>query len=342
MAKKICISGYYGFNNFGDELILKILVQNLKHCLNSAAITVFSVNPAITSQKLDVESVNTFKLLEIINSIKNTDFLISGGGSLLQDVSSCKSLIYYLFVLFTAFVFRKKIIIFAQGIGPINNFLLRKLTFFILKQSFYITVRDEKSLKLLLDNNINAKLCADPVWNISAVKQENEKNIGIQLRDFSFINDNFIFKLAQNINKYYFNKNIYIFSLQNKIDLRVCEKLKSVLKRINPQINIKLTENFDNDKIIQDICSMNTLISMRYHACLIGIKACIKVLPINYDIKVKTLTEKYNLTCINSVEDMDEAFKIFETSSIDFDKIKQNIPKFDFSELKKVIENKIV
>ena len=30
MTKKICISGYYGFNNFGDETILKILINNLK------------------------------------------------------------------------------------------------------------------------------------------------------------------------------------------------------------------------------------------------------------------------------------------------------------------------
>ena len=30
MNKRVCISGYYGFDNFGDEAILKTLVENLK------------------------------------------------------------------------------------------------------------------------------------------------------------------------------------------------------------------------------------------------------------------------------------------------------------------------
>ena len=30
MAKKVVISGYYGSDNFGDETILKVLVDKLK------------------------------------------------------------------------------------------------------------------------------------------------------------------------------------------------------------------------------------------------------------------------------------------------------------------------
>ena len=119
MTKKYCISGYYGFDNFGDETILKILVENLKKF--DSQITVFSSNPLKTSKNLDVNSVKSFDLKGVIKSLKASDCLVSGGGSLLQDVTSKKSLIYYLGVIFLAQLFKKKTIIFAQGIGPIKN-----------------------------------------------------------------------------------------------------------------------------------------------------------------------------------------------------------------------------
>lgn len=115
MTKNICISGYYGFDNFGDEIILKILVENIK----DNNITVFSSNPNKTKQELNVNSVHSFNIKEIIKSIAKCDYLISGGGSLLQDVTSKKSLIYYLCIIALAQLFRKKTIIFAQGLGRI-------------------------------------------------------------------------------------------------------------------------------------------------------------------------------------------------------------------------------
>ena len=70
-----------------------------------------------------------------INTIKNSDVLISGGGSLLQDSTSLKSLFYYLFVIFLAEHYKKKVIIFAQGIGPIKNPAGRFFTKKLLKKS---------------------------------------------------------------------------------------------------------------------------------------------------------------------------------------------------------------
>lgn len=144
---KITVSGYYGFDNFGDETILFVLLNYLKS--KKFDITVFSKNPETTSKKYGIKSLNTFSFFDVVNQIRKTDFLISGGGSLLQDATSAKSLIYYLFVLFLAWFFKKKIVIFAQGIGPINSFILRKFTKFILHKADFISVRDDKSLFLL-------------------------------------------------------------------------------------------------------------------------------------------------------------------------------------------------
>ena len=125
MTKKICISGYYGFDNFGDETILKILVENLKLINPEFEITVFSSSPEKTAENHKVRSIYTFKIPSVIKELYKTDILISGGGSLLQDVTSIKSLIYYLGVISTAKIFGKRIIMFSQGIGPINNKILK-------------------------------------------------------------------------------------------------------------------------------------------------------------------------------------------------------------------------
>ena len=331
MTKKYCISGYYGFDNFGDETILKILVENLKKI--DSEITVFSSNPLKTSKDLKVNSVKSFDLKGVIKSLKSSEGLISGGGSLLQDVTSKKSLIYYLGVIFLAQLFKKKTIIFAQGIGPINDKFLQKITKFLLEKVDYISVRDEKSLALLNSWGINANLCSDPVWNIELNEVEKTEKLGVQLRSFPLLTDEFLLNLAENINKNYADKEVLVLSLQNQLDMEVCTKFKGILKGINSNINCRVLENKSNDEVINTIASLNTLIAMRYHACLIAIKSQVKLLPINYDIKVENLSKMFDLNCLG-LDDLEQNNKVFDgfvKSQIFYDegKIKNQNLRFD-------------
>ena len=335
MTKKICISGYYGFNNFGDETILKVLIENLKKFKNTPQITVFSSNPNKTSKIHNVTSVGSFNISSVIKELYNCDCLISGGGSLLQDVTSSKSLIYYIGIIALAQIFQKEVIIFAQGIGPINNKILKKITKFMLKKAKYITVRDTNSLNLLKQWGINAILCNDPVWNITINSKKQNNKIGIQLRSFPTITEEFLIKLAFCINKFYQDKEINILSLQNKLDLEICKKLQKHINAINHNIDVKVIENISNENIIENISQMESLIAMRYHACLIGIKSGAKVLPINYDIKVETLSKDFNLKYINiqSFDEMLEIFENFKNSTQAYNKEQIESLKFNFNEL---------
>ncbi len=332
MTKKICISGYYGFNNFGDETILKILTENL----SQYEITVFSSNPNQTKNNLKVNSVYTFDILKVIGALKKCDCLISGGGSLLQDSSSKKSLIYYLFVIASALFFKKKVIIFAQGIGPIKNKFLLKITLELLKHAKYITVRDKNS-KTLLDNyQINSILCSDPVWNLEKINTEKNNIIGIQLRNHPNLSDNFIEYLANNINQYYQNKKIHILAMQNCQDLNVCNKLRDKLLNINPNLKITVKEHKTTEETIKNIAGLNELIAMRYHACLIAIKNEVKILPINYDIKVEELAKEFKLKYMNLRENENKIADFIRTD-IKYDKNKINQKKYNFEELIKEI-----
>ena len=163
MAKKVVISGYYGSDNFGDETILKVLVDKLKE--EKVDITVLSLNPEKTKELHKVNAVKSFDLPKVITTILKSDILISGGGSLLQDATSVKSLFYYLFVISVAEFFHKKVMIFAQGIGPIKTPIGQFLTKNLLKHCTYVSVRDKKSYELLKNWGINADLLCDPIFS---------------------------------------------------------------------------------------------------------------------------------------------------------------------------------
>ena len=290
---KVLISGYYGFKNFGDEAILSVLINHLKS--KNIQITVLSSNPEYTKCSYNVKAVNSFHLKKIINEIKNTDILISGGGSLLQDVTSLKSLVYYSGIITLAKIFNKKVIIFAQGIGPIRNRFAQLIVKNLLKTCDYISVRDENSLTLLKSWGINADLTCDPIYSIITTKKDSKNSVGIQLRDFKTMNYNLLQKLALLIVTKFSDKKIEIFSLQNSQDYEICQKFKTLLYSFNSEIETEIvTEN-----IIDKISQLEYLIAMRFHALLVGIKCGIKSCAINYDIKVEKLAKDASIPIIS-------------------------------------------
>ena len=86
--KTVVLSGYYGFDNAGDEAVCKSIISDLRALDPQLNIVVLSNQPEKTALTYQVSAVNRWKLLPILKTLKNADLLISGGGSLLQDVSS--------------------------------------------------------------------------------------------------------------------------------------------------------------------------------------------------------------------------------------------------------------
>ncbi|MBQ1603097.1 MAG: polysaccharide pyruvyl transferase family protein, partial [Oscillospiraceae bacterium] len=109
----ILISGYYGFDNIGDESILRTVINSLRARVPDCHLTVLSHNPAATREKYGVDAVDRMSLREIVREIRRCDLLISGGGSLLQDVTSSKSIHYYLTIIRLAKLYGKKVFIYS-------------------------------------------------------------------------------------------------------------------------------------------------------------------------------------------------------------------------------------
>lgn len=300
---KVAISGYYGFKNFGDEAILGVLVNHLKQ-LKDVDITVFSSDVDYTSKTYSVNSVKRFDLKNVIKTIRNSDVLISGGGSLLQDVTSLKSVVYYSLIIALGLLFNKKVIIFAQGVGPLNKKVSQLIVSNLLKNCSLVTVRDEKSLALLRNWGINADLVCDPIYSLDVVQEFNENALGVQLREFKTMNYNLLHKLALFIAEKFSDKKIEIFSLQESQDLELCKNFENILKTLNPEIKTEIV----TDSIVNRISKLSYLIAMRFHAILVALKCGIKTCAINYDVKVEKLANEANIPLISM-----DAHENFET-----------------------------
>lgn len=165
MPKQIVISGYYGFGNIGDEAVLTGILTTMKKIDVYADITVLSADPARTlKEHQGVKAVHRSRLGPVFRAIRGADLLISGGGSLLQDATSIRSSYYYLFIIKLARLLRRKTMIYAQGVGPLNNANIRKAVAHTLNRVNLITVRDENS-KILLETigvKRNIIVTADP------------------------------------------------------------------------------------------------------------------------------------------------------------------------------------
>ena len=93
---RIVISGYYGSKNAGDEAMLAAMIEVFLSIDKKVHITVVSANPDDTKKRHGVAAVGLTDIFAIVGAIRKADILISGGGSLLQNVTSGRSLYYYL------------------------------------------------------------------------------------------------------------------------------------------------------------------------------------------------------------------------------------------------------
>ena len=177
---KILISGYYGFSNAGDEAMLTAIIGALRAERQDVEITVMSGKPEITAEKHGVTSIHRFNPLQIFKAMLSADLLLSGGGSLLQDVTSKRSILYYLSILMLAKLLSKKVMLYAQGIGPINSSIARGLTKYVCRKADLITVRDDGSYDELMEMGLptdRIMVTADAVFSLVA----DRKDIGRQI-----------------------------------------------------------------------------------------------------------------------------------------------------------------
>ena len=183
--KRLLLSGYYGYGNAGDEAVLAGLVAGFRSLSAELDLTALSGSPAETRTAHGIHAVDRYRPAALLPAMRRCDVFLSGGGSLLQDVTSAHGIFYYLGVVRLAQMLGKKTMFIAQGIGPLKRKRSRRLVAAVANKLDAVTVRDPDSAQLLRDIGVSRpriEVTADPALLLSPGASSKKSGFGVALR----------------------------------------------------------------------------------------------------------------------------------------------------------------
>jgi len=317
MSKTILIAGYYGFSNSGDDAVLASICRDIKKKGAPYKARIMSNKPGITKVDYGVEAVQRKNPLVVFNEIRKADVLLMGGGSLLQDASSSRSLYYYLSLILMAKVVKTKVILYANGIGPIRKRFNQWAVKQVINNVEMITLRERLSGKVLEKIGVNRPpiyVTSDPVFNLEVKKRDVDGMLqaeGIPVdKDFVAVfyrdwgKDNAYIGRTSIICDYIVDKydmNVVFIPMKHPGDLNVSAAIRKEMKNKNRGYLMK--EKYDSDALIQLIGHSKFIISMRLHALLYAAIQSRPMIGIVYDPKVKYYLDELHVQGVEDVHD---------------------------------------
>lgn len=303
---KIVLSGYYGFDNAGDEALLAAITSSIRKHAPDAMFVVFSGSPSRTSLMHKVKSVYYMNPFKVFWQLLTSDLLISGGGSIFQDVTSARSLPYYISVVALAKLLGKPVIFYAQGVGPINRKLSRRLMRLVANKVDLITLRDEESARLLNRIGVNRpplKITADPVFylepqnhiNNDSLPLENDLSakpiIGVSVRKWLPL-EGYQESLAQVLDCLAEDGYQILFIPMSYPEDVAESKLVSAQMKNNSTI---IEQNLTSDEHLALISKLDLMIGMRLHALIFAANCGVPFAGISYDPKIDAFLNIFDL-----------------------------------------------
>ena len=304
------ISGYYGHQNNGDDALLAAIIDEIRAEKKDTRFIVLSKKPEETKRIYGVDAVNRFNFIKARQAIKYSSLLINGGGSLIQDATSTKSLLYYLYIIKLAFKYNIKTMLYANGIGPVMKKSNKKKAAKVLNKVDVITLREKMSLNVLKDmgvENENIQVTSDP--SVSIVPSEKKRIAEIfdlekipkkayfivSVREWkNFAIESEVSSICDYICENYGLIPVFV-PMQTPQDNEISEKCMMGMK--NKAYILKNRYSFND--IIALASGSSLVIGMRLHILMYGANMSVPVIGLVYDPKVEAylsyLNQKYNV-----------------------------------------------
>src|SRR5258708_30116020 len=180
------------------------MLEHLRELRQDLQITVTSATPAKTAAIYGVESILWSDALAMLETVRQTDLVIIGGGGIFHDywgfnpnaflTDNHWGISFYTAPAILGSLYNKPVMLYAVGIGPLLSEQGKKFTKAACDASAVITVRDEPSKQLLESLGIDPariSVTADPAFAFNTTKQDvhlppisSKPLIGVALRNW--------------------------------------------------------------------------------------------------------------------------------------------------------------
>ena len=337
----IIISGYYGLGNSGDEALLKSIISDIKSINPDITITALSGNAKLTEKLYGIKTISRTNPFLILREFRKAKLLLSGGGTLIQDATSTKSLIYYLGLISLAKKMGMKVMLYANGMGPIKDKNIKRVHK-VLNEVELITLRENTSLdeiKRCSITNPRVVITADPAFNLvpspmqSADKilkeygiNEEEKIVAVSVRECSGIGENFEEELANALDVIAQMGYFPVFiPMQMKTDLDISLRVAAKMKENSKIIDCELSVS----DMLSIIGRCSIACGMRLHMLIFASVMNVPMAGIAYDPKIKGFMEYMNQKNYIELEKFEgEKFaKILKTVLNNREKLREELQK---------------
>ncbi len=311
------VSGYYGFHNNGDDALLMALVEDIKREKENARLVVLSNRPDETKSIYRVDAVSRVNIFKLMKTFKRSKVLLSGGGSLLQDETSSKSLWYYLLVIKLAKMYKLKVMQFANGFGPVKRKINRSITAKTINNCVdVITLRDKASEDEMTKIGVTKPIdvTADPAMLLSGItkkelgklfRSENipfEDYVCVSVREWKKNSPDFEKEVAEALREFSIDNklNVVFVPMQYPHDVNISEKIRALIG----DNAFVIKKNVTIREAIGVIGNAKLNLAMRLHSMIYSVSEGVKTVGLRYDPKIDGFMNYVGLDGVVNVENV--------------------------------------
>lgn len=317
-CRPILVSGFYGARNLGDDLILTSISDAIEKNVPGGRVTVAAQNSVHVEKHQGYESFQRVDTNAANYHASTADAVVLGGGGLWHDYTferagGLPGLFHGSKISVTGFAVLPLLAnlrgvplhVVGMGVGPLADSEARLMVAHLAKMASSVTVRDTES-KALLDDIVGttdiAVQAPDVVYGIdlsqfgSAVPSADKTDrlcIGVNLRPWArgeFETDAIVEKVAAGLQRVIATagKPVHIVLLPMQegpsFDRLPLAKLRDLIG--SKATFEEMSQPLSIDEYLTYMRSIDVLVSMRLHACLLAHRVGTRAIGLSYDPKV--------------------------------------------------------